>query len=57
MPSPKPQTGWEIDVRKKHGKEYGVWKNAAETDIDCHDVKRRHPVHRGRYGLQVTRLA
>jgi len=30
---------WEIDVRKKHGKDYAVWKNAAETDIDCHDVK------------------
>lgn len=33
------ETGWEIDVRKKHGKEYAVWKNATETDIDCHDVK------------------
>ena len=32
------QTGWEIDVRKKHGKEWAVWKNATATDIDCHDV-------------------
>jgi len=32
-------TGWEIDVRKKHGKDYAVWKNATETDVDCHDVK------------------
>lgn len=31
--------GWEIDVRKKHGKEWAVWKNASETDVDCHDVK------------------
>ncbi|MFN3623940.1 MAG: hypothetical protein ACK4TP_07730 [Hyphomicrobium sp.] len=33
------ESGWEIDVRKKHGKEWAVWKNATETDIDCHDVK------------------
>ena len=33
------ETGWELDARKKHGKEYAVWKNATETDIDCHDVK------------------
>ncbi len=46
------QTGWEIDARKKHGKEWGVWKNASSTDIDCHDVKRRHPVHRRRHALQ-----
>jgi hypothetical protein len=32
------QTGWEIDVRKKHGKEWAVWDNATSTDIDCHDV-------------------
>lgn len=32
-------TGWEIDIRKKHGKEWAVWNNASETDIDCHDVK------------------
>lgn len=32
------QTGWEIDARKKHGKEWGVWDNASNTDIDCHDV-------------------
>lgn len=31
--------GWELDTRKKHGKEYAVWKHASETDIDCHDVK------------------
>jgi hypothetical protein len=30
--------GWEIDTRKKHGKEWAVWKNATATDIDCHDV-------------------
>lgn len=32
-------SGWEIDTRKKHGKEWAVWKNASSTDIDCHDVK------------------
>lgn len=32
-------SGWEIDTRKKHGKEWAVWKNATATDIDCHDVK------------------
>ena len=26
-------------MRKKHGKEYAVWKSATETDVDCHDVK------------------
>jgi len=31
--------GWELDVRKKHGKDYSVWKSAVDTDIDCHDVK------------------
>ncbi|HWJ72210.1 MAG TPA: hypothetical protein VNX29_03490 [Kaistia sp.] len=31
--------GWEIDTRKKHGKEWAVWKNADGPDIDCHDVK------------------
>ncbi len=31
--------GWELDARKKHGKDYAVWKNAKETDVDCHDVK------------------
>jgi hypothetical protein len=30
--------GWEIDTRKKHGKEWAVWKYATATDIDCHDV-------------------
>lgn len=33
------ETGWEIDARKKHGKDYAVWKSAGDTDIDCHDVK------------------
>ncbi len=32
------QTGWEIDARKKHGKEWGAWDTASSTDIDCHDV-------------------
>jgi hypothetical protein len=32
------KTGWEIDSRKKYGKEWGVWDNAVETDIDCHKV-------------------
>lgn len=32
-------TGWEIDVRKQHGKEWAVWKSATATDIDCHNVK------------------
>lgn len=31
-------SGWEIDARKKHGKEWAVWTNAKGTDIDCHDV-------------------
>ena len=33
-------SGWEIDVRKKHGKEWAVWDNADGTDIDCHKVAR-----------------
>ena len=44
-------TGWEIDARKKYGKEWAVWDNASETDIDCHKVDRRHPVHRRRARL------
>ncbi len=32
------QSGWEIDARKKYGKEWGDWDNASGTDIDCHDV-------------------
>jgi hypothetical protein len=31
-------SGWEIDTRKKYGKEWAVWDNANETDIDCHKV-------------------
>jgi hypothetical protein len=31
-------SGWEIDTRKKYGKEWAVWDNARGTDIDCHDV-------------------
>ena len=31
-------SGWEIDARKKYGKEWAVWDNASETDIDCHKV-------------------
>lgn len=31
-------SGWEIDTRKKHGKEWAVWDNADGTDIDCHKV-------------------
>lgn len=30
--------GWMIDTRKKYGKEWAEWKNAADTDIDCHKV-------------------
>jgi hypothetical protein len=30
--------GWMIDTRKKYGKDWAVWKNAADTDIDCHKV-------------------
>ena len=33
------ETGWEIDVRKKHGKEWAEWDNAADTDIDCNKLK------------------
>ena len=32
------QSGWEIDVRKKYGKDYATWDNASGADIDCHDV-------------------
>lgn len=32
------ESGWMIDTRKKYGKEYAVWENAADTDIDCHKV-------------------
>ena len=31
-------SGWEIDVRKKHGKEWAKWDIAVETDTDCHKV-------------------
>jgi len=31
-------SGWEIDARKKYGKEWAVWDNATATDIDCHKV-------------------
>jgi hypothetical protein len=31
-------SGWEIDVRKKYGKEWATWDKATETDVDCHDV-------------------
>ena len=33
------ETGWEIDARKKHGKEWAEWDNAADTDIDCNKLK------------------
>jgi hypothetical protein len=32
------QSGWELDVRSKHGKDWATWDNASGTDIDCHDV-------------------
>ncbi len=32
------ESGWEIDARKKHGKEWASWDNADGTDIDCHKV-------------------
>lgn len=32
------QSGWEIDTRKKFGKDWADWDNAANTDIDCHKV-------------------
>lgn len=31
--------GWMIDTRKKHGKQWAVWDNAANADIDCHTVR------------------
>lgn len=31
--------GWEIDSRKKHGKEWDEWDDASARDIDCHKVK------------------
>ncbi len=31
-------SGWEIDARKKYGKEWAVWDNATGPDIDCHKV-------------------
>jgi hypothetical protein len=36
------QSGWEIDTRKKYGKEWADWDNAANTDIDCHKVSGGH---------------
>ncbi len=30
--------GWMIDTRKKYGKEWSEWQNAAHADIDCHKV-------------------
>jgi hypothetical protein len=32
-------SGWEIDTRKKYGKEWADWDRATGTDVDCHDVK------------------
>jgi hypothetical protein len=31
-------SGWEIDTRKKYGKEWASWDKAGGTDIDCHKV-------------------
>jgi hypothetical protein len=31
-------SGWEIDARKKYGKDWADWDNASGADIDCHDV-------------------
>jgi len=31
-------SGWEIDARKKYGKGWANWDNAANADVDCHDV-------------------
>lgn len=33
-------SGWEIDTRKKYGKEWADWDNAKDADIDCHKVGR-----------------
>jgi hypothetical protein len=33
------ESGWEIDTRKKYGKEWADWDNADDRDIDCHKVK------------------
>jgi hypothetical protein len=32
------ESGWEIDARKKYGKEWASWDNAANTDHDCNKV-------------------
>ncbi len=32
------ESGWEIDARKKFGKEWSMWDKASGTDIDCHKV-------------------
>jgi hypothetical protein len=31
--------GWEIDTRKKYGKDWAEWDAAANTDIDCNKLK------------------
>jgi hypothetical protein len=31
-------SGWQIDARKKYGKEWADWDKASGTDIDCHKV-------------------
>ena len=31
-------SGWQIDARKKYGKEWADWEKASGTDIDCHKV-------------------
>ncbi len=36
------QPGWEIDARKKYGKDWAEWDNATGTDIDCHKVSGGH---------------
>jgi len=35
-------SGWEIDARKEHGSKWGEWDNAADTDVDCHNIGGGH---------------
>ncbi len=32
-------SGWKIDTRAKYGSEWSDWDRAADTDIDCHNVR------------------
>lgn len=34
--------GWRIDTRRKYGREWAVWENASDRDIDCRKTGSRY---------------